>query len=89
MEREDPDRARTDAEQVVEPLSHLAGGLVREGDREDLVRFRADRVDQVRDAVGQDARLPRAGAGDDKQRSFRGEHGLALGRVEVGEVALV
>src|SRR5262249_5937739 len=42
--------------------------------------------EQVRDAVGEDPRLPRAGAGDDEQRPFRGQHGLALGVVQVGEV---
>ena len=72
----------------LEPLAHLAGGLVREGDREDLVRLHAAGVDQVRDAVGEHARLARAGAGDDEQRAFGREDGLPLGRVQVGEVLL-
>ncbi len=42
----------------------------------------------MRDAVREDARLPRAGPGDDQDRAFRGENGLALGRVQVGEVLL-
>ena len=41
VEGEDPDRPRDRAEQVLEPLAHLAGGLVRERDREDLVRLHA------------------------------------------------
>ena len=68
--------------------AHLARGLVREGDGEDLVRLRAARADQVRDPVGEHARLAGAGAGDHEQRAFRGEDGLALGGVQVGEVAL-
>ena len=46
------------------------------------------RVDQVRDAVGEDARLAGAGAGDDEQRALGREHGLPLGGVQVGEVGL-
>jgi hypothetical protein len=42
----------------------------------------------MRDAVGEDPRLARARAGDDEQRSFGRENGLALGGVQVGEVAL-
>ena len=43
MEGEDPDRAGGAAEHPLEALAHLAGGLVRERDREDLVRLRARR----------------------------------------------
>ena len=61
VEGEDPERpAPVRAEQPLQALRHLAGRLVREGDREDLVRLRADGVDQVRDAVGEDARLRRS-----------------------------
>ena len=42
--------------------------------------FTPQRGDQVGDAVGEDARLARAGAGDDEQRALGGEDGLALGR---------
>ena len=38
--------------------------------------------DQVRDAVGDDARLPRPGARQDEQRPFAVAHGLELRRVE-------
>ncbi len=40
------------------------------------------------DAIREDARLPRARAGDDEERPLGREDGLALGLVEVGEVAL-
>ena len=47
----------------------------------------ADRVDQVRDAVREDARLAGARAGDHEQRAFGGEHRLALRGIQVGEIA--
>ena len=88
VEGEDPDRPRRLPEHPLEPLAHLPRRLVRERDREDLVRLHAARADEVRDAVREDARLPRAGAGDDEERALGREHGLALGLVQVGEVAL-
>jgi hypothetical protein len=42
-------------------------------------------LDQVRDAIGDDARLARAGAGEDEQRPLGCEHGFALAFVEAGE----
>ena len=89
VEREDPDRARGAAEHPLEPLPHLGRRLVRERDREDLVRLHAVRADQVGDAMGEDARLPRAGAGDDEERPLDVEHSLALGRIQVGEELVV
>ena len=88
VEGEDPDRARRLAEHPLEALAHLPGRLVRERDREDLVRLHPARADQMCDAIREDARLPRACAGDHEQRSFSRENGVALGLVEVGEVAL-
>ena len=82
VEGEDPDRPRHAAERPLEPLAHLGRGLVRERDREDLVRLHAVRTDQVRDAMGEDAGLSRACAGDDEQRPVDVEHGLPLGRIE-------
>ena len=73
---------------AVEPLAHLAGGLVRERDREDLVRLHPDRGDQVGDAVGEHAGLARAGAGDHEQWALRVQDGLPLRRVQIGEVLL-
>ena len=66
----------------------LRRGLVGERDREDLIRLHADRVHEMRDAVGEDARLARAGAGDHEQRPLGRQHRLPLGRVQVGEVVL-
>ena len=44
--------------------------------------------EQVRDAVGEHARLARARAGDHEHRPLGGRDGLALGLVQVGEVGL-
>ena len=71
VEGEDPDRARRRAEHALQPLAHLAGRLVRERDREDLVRLHPHGADQVRDAVRQHARLARARARDDQHRALR------------------
>ena len=72
----------------LEPLAHLPRRLVRERDREDLVRLHALRREQVRDAVGEHARLAGARAGDHEQRPFGREDGLPLGGIQVCEVAL-
>ena len=51
---------------------HLAGGLVGEGHRQDVVGRDAHLVDQVGDAVGQHARLARAGPGQHQHRAGSG-----------------
>ena len=64
---------------------HLVGGLVGEGDEQDLVRRYNASLDRVRGATADHPRLARAGAGQDEERAARGEDGLALGVVEVAE----
>ena len=86
VEGEDPGAAGVLAEEVPLARAHLVGGAVREGDREDLVRLRADRADQVRDAVREHPRLARARAGDHEHRPLGVEHGVALGFVQPREV---
>jgi hypothetical protein len=73
------------SKQRLEPLAHLPGGLVGEGDRQDAPGGHAAGEDQVGHPAGDDPRLPRAGAGEDQERSVAVEHGLTLGRVEVLE----
>ena len=73
---------RDAADELLDPLAHLARGTVREGDREDLVRLSVALGEQVRDAARKHARLARAGAGDDEHRPARVHHGLALLRVQ-------
>src|SRR5205809_190516 len=50
-EGEDPDRAPLRADRRLDPLAHLCRRLIRECDREDLVRLDAAGGEQVRDAV--------------------------------------
>ena len=63
-------------------LPHLAGGLVGEGERGDAVGLNAAPVDEVGDAVGDDAGLAAAGACDDEHGAADGFDGLALPGVE-------
>src|SRR3954451_19221431 len=88
MEGEDPEPLPGPAEETLQAFPHLTGRLVREGDGEDLIWFRTDRVDEVGDAVREDARLARAGPGDDKKRPFRRQNRLPLSRIQVCEVLL-
>ena len=55
------------ADQLLRPLAHLGGGLVREGDRHDVPRVHAA-AHEVRQPVRDDARLARARAGQHEQR---------------------
>ena len=85
--RERVERARNNvasalADEADDPLSELRGGPVGEGDREDPPRGDVLDADQVRDPVGQDARLARPRASQDEQRTLGGRHGPGLLRVE-------
>ncbi len=62
-------------------LSSRAALLVKVTAR--ILRASAPSVSQVRQAVGDDARLARAGTGDDQQRLRRIEHGLDLRWVQL------
>ncbi len=73
------------ADQPEDALAHLRGGLVREGHREDVPRLHAPDADQVRDAVGQDARLARSGTGQDQERAVARGDGTSLLGVEPGD----
>jgi hypothetical protein len=70
------------AEQQLDALAHLGRGLVGERDRKDLVLPRAPAVDEVREPVREDARLARAGSGEDQERPVAVRHSRALGRVQ-------
>ena len=58
-------------------LAHLLGGLVGEGERQD-VEGRHALLDHIGDARGQHARFARTGAGDDERRGVVIDHGIAL-----------
>ena len=65
-----------------DPLAHLGGRLVGEGDGQDLRRLGGPGAHQVGDPAGERARLARAGPGEDQQRPLAVGHGLALGLVQ-------
>ncbi len=69
---------RAPADQFLHALRHLASRFVGEGDGQDGFRRGAQVLDQVRDAEGDDARLPRPGARQDEQRPLDGLHRFAL-----------
>ena len=52
----------------VDALLHLGRGPLGKGDRQDLVRLRGARGDEVDDPRGEDVGLPRPRARDDEQR---------------------
>ncbi len=83
MERAHVKALGTAAEQLLDAMLHLARCLVGEGHGHDVPRRDAHVLDEVGDAVGQNARLATAGPGDDEQRPRAGADGVALGRVQV------
>ena len=74
------------ADEQRDALLHLAGGLVGEGDGEDLRGEGAAGVEDVGDAGGQHARLAGAGAGEHQHRAFQRLDGFGLLGVETGEI---
>jgi hypothetical protein len=85
VEGTDPHAAERLAEQALDAVAHLAGGLVGEGDGEDLGGRDAVVADEARDARGEDARLAGARAGEDEDRALVVQHGLALRGIEAVE----
>ena len=87
VERADPGFAQGMAgalEQCADAVAHLVGGFVGEGDGENRIGRRA-LIDQIGDAVGDDARFARAGSRQDQQRTFGSEDSFALLRVQIVE----
>ena len=71
-----------------DPLLHLPGGLVGEGDGQDLPRLRAADGQQVGDPPGQHPGLARAGTGHHQQRRAAVLDGVPLRRIETLEQLL-
>src|SRR5271157_6083708 len=65
-------RYRARAYQRFDTRSHLARSLVGKGHRKNRVGLHADRVDQVRNTIGDDARLAAPGPGQDEHRPVHG-----------------
>ena len=72
MESAHPEPADLIAGEALDPVPHLAGRLVGEGNGQDLVGEDAALLQQPRDPVSQDPGLARARPGDDEDRSLRG-----------------
>jgi hypothetical protein len=66
-----------------DPFHHLASGLIRERDQQDLVRRNRTGFYGVGRPPADDPGLARARPGDDRQRSGGGRDRLALGGVQV------
>jgi hypothetical protein len=78
-------RGRPIAEQLPDALAHLLGRLVGERHRADRRRRDAP-GEQVRDAVGDHARLAGPGPREHEQRPADVPRGLALRRVELAQI---
>ena len=86
MKRAAPERARSSwPSKSGDAPHHFAGGLVRERQQQDAVGGNA-LFQQIRDAVGERARLARTGAGDDERRAGRRGDGGQLLRIQFARV---
>ena len=70
---------------MVDPFFHFFGGFIGEGDRKDAVAGDFVGVDEVGDAVGDDAGFARAGTGEDEEGAVDVGGGFALGGIEAFE----
>ena len=80
-----PERGGVVRDEFADALGHLAGGLVGEGEQQDLAGVDAV-VEQPGHAVGESAGFPGAGAGDDQRAAGRRGDGGVLLLVEGGLV---
>ena len=71
------------AHDALHAFDHLGRGLVRERHRENRLRHHPKVLDEVRDAVGDDARLPAARARQNQHRTVSGLDSLALLGIEL------
>ncbi len=78
-------QTRLPGTQRLDALPHFAGGLVGEGDGQDVATARTPCSQQPGDAAGDDARLAAAGPGEDEQRTLEMGDGFGLGGSEIGE----
>ena len=68
-----------------QPTGHLAGSLVRERDDQDITWPHDPGRERIGDPARDDPCLAAARSGEDAQGTRRDRHGLALGRIEVGQ----
>jgi hypothetical protein len=74
--------AQVAAEQRFDAVAHFAGGFVGEGDGHDAPGGKAQRLDQVDDAVGEHARFAAARPGEHQHGAGGGRDGRYLSVVE-------
>ena len=89
VEGADPHVLRCRPHQVADPLAHLAGGLVREGDGQDPLRMHPFTGDQVGDAVGEHPGLAGTGTCHHQQWTRRVHDRIQLIGVQTREQGLV
>ena len=82
VEGADPHDPGAIADELLDPLPHLGGGLVGEGDRQDRAGVGVAFGDQPGDPAGEHPRLARPGAGDHEQRRTLVHDRVSLGLVE-------
>ena len=85
VEGRNPHGAGNPSEHRLQALAHLPGGLVGEGDGQDLPGVGAPGRDEVGDAARQDPGLARTGPGYDEQRAAFVDDRLVLLGVEAAE----
>ena len=85
VEGGDPDLLRLRPHEGGDPLLHLPGRFVGEGDRQDVPGVDPLLRKQISDPVGQHPRLSASRAGHDQHRPFRGLHRFSLGRIQSGQ----
>jgi len=73
-----------DAYQLVDAVAHLIGGFVCESDRENLPRFAFFFVDEIGDAIGDDARFAAARTREYEHGTVDGRNRVALRFIQVG-----
>src|SRR5262249_57226464 len=76
---------RVSADESLQALAHLGRRLVGEGDGENAPRLDAALADEMSDAMCERARLARARAGEQQQRSVAVQHRPLLDRIESAE----
>ena len=77
---------RAAAHQRLHPAGHFRSGLVGEGDRQNGVGRHANTVNQVGDAIGDDARLAAARSREDQHRPADRLDGFALLQIQIVEI---
>ena len=80
MKRAAPQAGEVVGQKVRHAVEHLAGGLVSEGEQEDILGQNAGLEKKV-DPVSEGARFPAPGAGDDQCRTRRSAHRGQLLRI--------